>query len=100
MNITYLRGGKRRDIRKATKVKGRPFPYGSQRVPIFLIPGGGDRGIVIANSIPDKIVLMDQYYDPEAGDRLLAAWPGMNSQDVFLIDDVALALAALKRVLH
>ena len=90
----YLRGGKMIDMRRTSEKKPGVFPFDDVKVPIILI---GERTILIANGIADKIRLI------ELADKnaciLLAAWPGRMRQDIFLLDNRQYALSTLRKQL-
>ena len=89
----YLRGNKLVEMRRTSEKKPGRFPFGDLRVPIILV---GERTILIANGIEDKIRLLE--LAEENACILLAAWPGRMSQDIFLLDNRQYALGYLKKV--
>ncbi len=90
----YLRGGKMIELRRTSEKKPGVFPFGEIKVPILLI---GERTILIANGLADKIRLIELAEKNPC--ILLAAWPGRMSQDIFLLDNRQYALSVLRKLL-
>jgi hypothetical protein len=94
-------------MRKTSDVTDTPFPFGSQAVPFILVVTGDHyvdghtkdaRGFEHASTHDKKLALVCKAQDlQETGAvcSLLAVWPGRNRSDVFLVDDLDLAIAAL-----
>lgn len=79
------------DIRRATQVTGREFPYADDTVTFLQLGGPGQAKV--AQSVTDKLALC-RSITPET--PVLAVWPGKTRSDVFLVDDPAVALRVLR----
>jgi hypothetical protein len=101
--VFYLRGGETRPPRKSSDVKSHIIAsaWVSVKVPFISIwsmvsPAGNlVDNIKIANSVPDKIALLEQHSPEES--LLLVPWPGRNTTDTIVVDDVQRILSILDR---
>ena len=89
-------------MRATSEVTDTAFPFAEDTVPFILVfeeatTGKNGRGFEHASTAEKKRDLIEEAtrYGEEGGAcHLLAAWPGTNRTDVFLIDDLDEALAA------
>lgn len=86
-----------RKPRKATDGRGS-FPYADPRVPFILIAGGEEidvegTGMNWGCSLETKLGLVEAAKNTTA--ELLTVWPGKSRSDVFIINDLDEAEAAL-----
>ncbi len=103
IGVGYLRGGESRGARRSSQLPSHVIAnsWTSVKVPLINIhttqtpEGGAVTGVMIANSVPDKITLLKEY-DPEA-EVFIVPWPGRNTTDTFLIDDVPRILSIFEK---
>jgi hypothetical protein len=89
---------RQRKPRKTTDGRGS-FPYADPRVPFILIAGGEEidaegTGMNWGCSVETKLGLVQLAEETTA--EILTVWPGKTRSDVFIIDDLAEARAALE----
>lgn len=97
-------------MRTTSQVNDRSFPFARRDVPFVLVVGErartapdnpltkDGRGFEHASAHDQKYALIRRAQDlQEAGVEcsLLAMWPGKTRSDVFLVDDLSMALAAM-----
>lgn len=93
-------------MRTTSQVNDRSFPFARRDVPFILVVAGSrgedetkdGRGFEHASAHDQKYKLICRAQDLQAAGvecSLLAVWPGKTRSDVFLVDDLSMALAAM-----
>lgn len=93
-------------MRTTSQVTNRSFPFARQDVAFLLVVPGprgqsetkDERGFEHSSTHDGKFKLIQRAQDLEAAEvdfSLLAIWPGKTRSDVFLVDDLAMALGSM-----
>lgn len=78
-------------LRTTSKVTDIPFPWESDRVPFLILSEDTSR----ISQAKTKTQKQNALNSLGRNDVLLAAWPGVYSQDIFLVDDLTQPKRAL-----